>query len=369
MIYDYGMAKVQIKTSDSAGYAERLALRVGLISGSVAGLAALFVFWLYGPERIMILGSVSITRVGFYMAVALAFAAYLLCYRRVIQDRVAQGEQSKVKSFTLWRDSLSLSLAYSIVTGGALLLFARLMDQSFQGMTLDIFSAAAIVGVVVGLVGYIIVNAAYSSSSESTIKLFSLVLVGGVLISMVSNTNVDWWRENFSTLGMSVSSKQTLFNFTLIIAALVLLALTSQVFASFDAMIAKSEGLNKKLRANTVKGFFVFIAIAFGCVGLFHYVPNTIFATLHNLSAYSLVISFVALIALLRWLAPGFSREFIITSYIIAACLLGGYLLFTRVGYLSLTAFELMSFILCLGWIILFLKNVDILAKRAIIKS
>lgn len=356
------VAKVQIT-------AEQFALRAGLIGGAVSSFVAWLIFNFYGPARVSIRGGLSITEVGFYMAVLACFVAYLYGFRQQVTAQVAADTRKATGKFVAWRDNLSLAFAYSVAVGGVLLIASRLFDQSFQGLTLDHFSSALIVGGVVGAVLYFITNAARNASSTAIIKLFAAVLVGGVMFSMFTNANVDWWRENFSTLGMSVSSANTAFNFTLVISALVMLALTTQVFSSLDAMIAHDKSLEKQLKSNIVKGFFVFIAIAFGCVGIFHYVPNSIMATLHNTSAFSLVIAFVSLIVLLRWLAPGFSKEFMTISYIIAGGLVGGYILFTQIGYLSLTAFELLAFVLCFSWLILFLKNVDLLAAQASTKK
>jgi hypothetical protein len=166
---------------------------------------------------------------------------------------------------------------------------------------------------------------------------------------------------HFSYLGMAQSDAARAFNFTLIFSGLVMLALTENLF---NALAPAFEGKDSGMRFNVIKGAFVFIAIALACVGIFPYEADTINATLHNLSAYGMVLGFLFLITTLRWTSPKLSPEFFILSYMMGGALIVCYALFAFVGYLNLTAFELLSFGISFAWLMLYLKNLSQLIEK-----
>ncbi len=355
------MARKKDISGMRARIAEQLALRWGIISALVA--SAISVAWYLGNgvKLVPITGSLSITRLAVYIGALASFVFFAYFYREGERWMHENAKQPLPKGWIFWRDTITLAFAYTLVAAAVMALTAFVFSKAFIGLELDPYSAALITGVVVGCSSYVIINLAYTVSVNRILAILGIVLVGGVLFAMVTNGQADWWQVHFSYLGMEQSNAARAFNFTLIFSGLVMLALTENLF---NALAPAFEGKDSGMRLNVIKGAFVFIAIALACVGLFPFQEGTIYATLHNASAYGMVLGFLFLISTLRWTSPRLSPEFFILSYIMGASLIVCYVLFAMVGYLNLTAFELLSFGISFAWLMLYLKNLSQLIEK-----
>lgn len=76
-----------------------------------------------------------------------------------------------------------------------------------------------------------------------------------------------------------------------------------------------------------------------------------------------MVYGMLILVVIVRWTMPMIPKTFLNLSYIIGALLAVDYIAFKYVGYLSLTAFELLSFGLGLAWILLFFQVLESLVE------
>lgn len=355
------MARVKDITGLRVRVAEQQALRWGIMSALVA--AAIAVAWYLGNGAglIAITGSLSITRLAVYLG-GLASLIFFSYFYRVGERWMQQNaKQPLPKRWVFWRDTITLAFAYTLVAAASMALAAFVFSQAFIGLELDPYSSALIVGVVVGCVSYVIINLAYTVSVNRILAVLGIVLVGGVLFAMITNGQTDWWQVHFSYLGMAQSEAARAFNLTLIFSGLVMLALTENLF---NALAPAFEGQDSGMRLNVIKSAFVFIAIALACVGIFPFQEDTIYATLHNVSAYGMVLGFLFLITTLRWTSPRLSPEFFILSYIMGGALVVCYVLFAHIGYLNLTAFELLSFGISFAWLMLYLKNLSQLIEK-----
>ena len=98
------------------------------------------------------------------------------------------------------------------------------------------------------------------------------------------------------------------------------------------------------------------------CIGLFPNNPQ--FHILHDRISMWLVYLLLILIITVRWLLPEVTKEFLKVSYIIGAVMSIDYIVFKAFTYLSLTAFELIAFILAFGWVLLVLQYIENLVKN-----
>lgn len=336
--------------------AEQQALRWGITSAIVAFAIAIAWYLGNGVDLVSITGSLSIARVSVYLGALASFFLFCYCYREGERWMQQHAKQSPPKRWVFWRDTITLAFANTLVAVAIMALTAFVLSKAFTGLALDPYSSALIVGVVVGCVVYVVINLAFTVSVNSILAVLGIVLVGGVLLAMVTNGQADWWQVHFSYLGMAQSEASRAFNFTMIFSGLVMLALTEHLF---NALTPAFEGKDSGMRLNVIKGVFVFIAIALACVGIFPFQEGTIYATLHNASAYGMVLGFLFLIITLRWTSPRLLPEFFALSYIMGGSLVVCYILFAFVGYLNLTAFELLSFGISFAWLMLYLKNLS----------
>ena len=346
---------------ERARIAEQQALRWGILTALMAAAVSLAWYLGKGAQLVPLTGDLSITRLAVYLGALASFLFFAYFYRAGEQWLHKNTQQPLPKPWIFWRDTLTLAFAYAIVSLAAMALAAFVFSKAFIGLELDPYSSALAVGVVVGMMAYVNINLAYTVSVNRILAVLGIVLVGGVLFAMVTNGQADWWQVHFSYLGMAQSQAARAFNFTLIFSGLVMLALTENLF---NTLAPAFDGKNSDMRFNVIKAAFVFIAIALACVGIFPYEAESINATLHNLSAYGMVLGFLFLISTLRWTSPKLSPEFFVLSYMMGGALIVCYALFAFVGYFNLTAFELLSFGISFAWLMLYLKNLSQLIEK-----
>ena len=77
---------------------------------------------------------------------------------------------------------------------------------------------------------------------------------------------------------------------------------------------------------------------------------------MHNRVAGYLVYLFIILIVLIKWLLPNVNKDFLKLSYTVGVLLILSVLLFQGINYLSLTAFEIVAFVLAFSWLLILLK-------------
>lgn len=247
-----------------------------------------------------------------------------------------------------WRNFPVVILSFALILALGLLGAFWLFGTIFKGATFDRLTSTIIFFIFEAIINYIMIYAAFSISSRTLIRLFTLVIVSGVVISMATNSSRMWWQHNLSFLGTRLASNSWQFNMTLMFSALIMIALIDYIFVSLHAIHPHS------LRLLTLRVILTAMAIDFGAVGFF---PNNAqFHVLHDRLSKVLVYFIIVLIVGIHWLLPGVSREFLRMSYTIGAVLVAADITFKVVGYLSLTAFEIIGFALAFGWVLLLLQ-------------
>jgi len=302
---------------------------------------------------------------GFYAicsAPIYAFVLFAYIYYRSRNDEiVALGGVKKILS------SGVLALIYAITVAAITAVFMRLLNESFIGLQLDIHTSAILVGAWCGGVAYAITKLASHVSAIQLVNILSGFLIGGVLMSMITTKDPNWWLANFSTLGQVDQIRSIsvyAFNMTLILSGFVMLVIGQYLVFSIQKTFPKKDPKRDRKIA-TLRSLFTIISLGLMGVGIFPYKAEPLRELLHNGSAGIMVFGFLILIGLLRWLLPQISKTFLTTSYITAAALVGALLLFFKVGYLSLTAFELACFAICFSWYYLFLKQANAHVQQA----
>ncbi|MGL4382232.1 MAG: hypothetical protein ACRCTA_00770 [Bacilli bacterium] len=123
---------------------------------------------------------------------------------------------------------------------------------------------------------------------------------------------------------------------------------------------------NKKLIVTQV--LLVLTALSLAGVGIFPYRDIKFYQMMHNRMAGMLVFLIILLILTLKWAIPTISKEFMRFSYLIISLLIISIFLFLGIGYLSLTAFELVAFLLSFSWILMLLSNLQTMVYHSNVK-
>lgn len=259
--------------------------------------------------------------------------------------------------YIYWRNFPTIVISFALMLSFALLGIFWVFGTIFDGASFDLVTAMIIFFVFNAMSNYFMILAARSLSTTMLTSLLILVITTGVIISMASNSQRRWWQYNLSFLGTQLASNSWQFNLTLIFSALLTVALVDLLFVSLQ------HTFHNTWRLITLRILLTLTAVDLGAVGVF--TNDAQFHVLHDWLARILVYLIIILIVGIRWLLPKINTEFLMTSYIIGVILFVGSLTFQVFHYWSLTAFEIVSFILAFGWILLLFEALQLLVKEA----
>ncbi|WP_341932426.1 DUF998 domain-containing protein [Streptococcus pluranimalium] len=226
-----------------------------------------------------------------------------------------------------------------------------LFEQLFKGASFDSVTSSFVLGILSFILSVVMRHLAEELQGKWLTTLFVVIIIGGVMLAMISNQNDQWWQFNLSFLGTHQAKNNWSFNTTLILSALILLALIDYLFVALRVYYGKSK------RLLLLESLLMLLAVDLGAVGYF---PNN--ARLHDIHtavASYLVYLIIVLIVSIKWLLPEVTRDFLMTSYTIGGLMLIQVIGFYGLDYLSLTVFELLSFMLAFSWIILLFNHLE----------
>lgn len=327
---------------------ESSALVVGASVFVVAGSVAALVFW---GDELPIAGRDSVgqfTALGSAIAALIVFVMTrsLMNATKSTAPETRRGLNARVRMH--WYDMGALGLAYAVIALLGWLAIASLLDRSFPGAIIFSISGAVLAGVAIALTAY----AVFLSAVSLTPMLLSVILVVflavGTLTSMLSATDPLWWKENLSTLGISDDISALAFNLTLIIGGVIVTTLAHYATATIPARSIR-EAHGRRI----IRGGLVLIGVLLACVGIF---PVDEFFTVHNVSASGMTAVFVSLVIGLRRFVPAMPRVFVLLGYFIVG-VIGVMAVFFATGYYTLTAVELVVFLLVFAWLVVFIRN------------
>lgn len=340
-----GLAAARLLDTSSERSLESLALGVGAIAFAVAALVALIAF---GFHAAPISGPGS---VGQFAAIAAGIVALLA----VIAGRFVMHERGAGARFGVldYVDVVALAFAHAVIALLGWTLLAVILEQAFIGAEVFALPVLLLSGAAAAMTGYI----AFYSATHMDLQLLAVVLaiflVFGVLASMLTASDPDWWKDNLSALGMSSNVSAFAFNITIIVAGFLVTTLAR--YSTRGIPTENPKGIGRVRVSLIVLGVFL------GMVGLF---PVDRFFALHTGVASGMVAAFgVLVIALPRWIT-GISRAFVVLGWLFLAVTLL-LAVFFFVGYYTLTAVELVAGILVFTWIVLFIRNAAALEQDA----
>lgn len=253
-----------------------------------------------------------------------------------------------------WRSLPTITIACGLIIAFSLSAIFWLFGQMFKDARFDIYTATCFIVVILAILNYIMINLALTLSSGVITNLLTIMIIGGMLFSMLTNSSRNWWRYNFSFLGTAKNSTSFQFNITLIFTGLLMIALVDYLFVNIQR---RYHGY----RIQTLRWLLIMLAVCIASIGIFPNNPQ--FHVLHDRIAMWLVYIMLILIVMIRWILPEVTKQFLTVSYTIGVIMSAEYIVFKLTNYLSLTAFELFEFGLAFSWLLLLLQNIENLAQ------
>lgn len=343
--------RLVIEKKKSPFETQNVSLRWFLLPAFICSVIFFIVFFTWGGKQILMTGDFSIAAATVLLGLISGSFSFIFIF--INRKR---KEKNPELSDIQWRNVPTIIGAFIVILMLGILSFFWIIGMMFEGASFDIYTATAIFFIFAAIINYLMIYAAYSFTSSMIVTILIVVIIGGVFFAMLTNSESRWWQHNFSFLGTNEAASSWQFNLTIMLSALLMVALIDYLFVNL-----KKSGY-KGFKVASLRFLLTMVAISLGAVGFF---PNNGTGQLHALhtkAAEMLVYLIVILIVSIRWILPKVTKEFLTISYGIAAVLVVCNFLFQKIGYLSLTVFELLAFGLALSWILLLLQHIQQLA-------
>ena len=304
-----------------------------------------FAFFFKHPHVIPLAGNESLATAVITIANGMGILTFIAAYFMRRKDFYQQMTRQ-----IYWRTFLTVVVSALLISTLALMAFFWFLGQIFYGVNFGLFTSSLIFSIFSAIINYVMIFIVDTFSISMMVNMLLIVSIGGLVSSMATNGNQYWWRRNFSLLGTHASQSSWQFNLTLIVTAALFGALIDYLFVSLRQKI----GVH--LRQTILQVLLTLCAVSIALVGL---IPNNDgwMHIAHDIVA-QLIVLFMALSILgIRWFLPQAKKELYIMSYIIVGLILISYFLWHPVYYLTLTAFEILSFSLSFAWLLLLINN------------
>lgn len=344
----------QIKRVENEENQQSSLIRESFFPAFGGSLVFLFLTLLTKQKVLPIDGDSSI---GSFVILIGAVSTFILLSGNFISGK--KRKSGRLKNLS-WRNFLTIIIAFTLITVFFLLGFFWLLGVAFKGAAFDRYTATIFSFIVLAITDYGVLLTLQNFSPGLITNLLIIVIISGVIFAVMMNQNSHWWQINLSFLGSHAARNAWQFNFTLILSSLLLVALVDYLF------VALKQKFPKNWRLNLLRFTLTLTALSLGGVGLFPNVRGTIFHDIHDNFAFLMVYLIFFQIILIKWLLPQVTKTFLITSYIMGCLILISAFLWRGLHYFSLTAFEIVGFILAFSWLLLLIQNLEYLSRKKI---
>lgn len=322
---------------------EAIGLQLSIFAFVLAALVALVVFRLRsapisGPDSL-----------GQFAALASAVTAVVV----FVLGRVIAADPDRHRRLGVLDiiDIAAFAFAHAIIALLGWTLAATIIEAGLIGAVVYPVPVLMLAGAACGLTAYVTYYSATHLDLQLLATVLAVFLVLGILASMLTASDPQWWKENLSALGMTDDLSARAFNLTLIVAGILVTTLAR--YATRGIPTTHPRGVT------SVRTCLIIVGLFLGMVGVF---PVDDHFALHTAVASGMVVAFAVLVVAMRWWVPGVSRTFLLLGYVFAL-LIVVLAVFFAVGYYTLTAVELVAGTVVFTWIILFIRTADALKR------
>lgn len=304
-----------------------------------------FAFILKHPHSIPLSGTESIATATLLISNSVGILTFLFAYlskRKELYHMMTRR--------VYWRTFITVIFSVILIVSLALSALFWFINQIFFGVSFGLLTSTLIFAIFSAILNYILIFVVDTFEVPMLLNLLILVAIGGLISSMASNGNQYWWQRNFSVLGTESSKASLQFNLTMIVSALLMIALFDYIFVSLYAKFGS------KVRYHVLQILLILCALCIGLVGL---IPNNGLGLAHHAHdiVAQLIVLFMGLAILgIRWFLPHTGKNFYLVSYSTVLLLAISFILWHFIHYLTLTAFEILSFSLSFAWVMLLIN-------------
>lgn len=235
----------------------------------------------------------------------------------------------------------------------------RLVGLGFVGLTVGPFWSVIMMAVTVGVTAQLVYPSVSRMTTQRMSSLLRTFIAFGIITAMVIAPDPNWWKVHFSQLGTFDDLSSVFFNGTLIGGGL--LVTTFAVYIAHDMNALVDAGVLASRRSpRIVSTLFVVMGAAFAGVGI---VPVDLNRIAHDIAALALATMFLAMLIAGPKLLRGMPRSYFVSTWVILGATVGSVVLYA-LHFFTLTAVEIVVFVLIFGWISVFVRFLGVAAQR-----
>lgn len=324
------------------------------VLGAVYGMIVAFV----SPDESFADGPASFS---LWASVGGAVAAALAAGIGYARSRTAPAQRWR-RSLRPWMfavNTFSVVLVHAVLAFIVVNVVYRLVGLGFVGLPVHFWWSVILMAVTAGLTAQQTYRSVSRMTTQRMSSLVRTFIAFGIITAMVISPEPDWWKVHFSHLGTFHDLSSLFFNGTLVAGGL--LVTTFAVYVAHDMRaLVRSEVLSTRSSPRIVSSLFVVMGVAFAGVGIFSVDLNRL---VHDIAALGLAATFLSLlIAGPKWLA-GMAPAYFVSSWVIFGAAISSALLFAF-GTITLTAIEIIVFVLIFAWIALFTRFLGVAGEE-----
>lgn len=307
-----------------------------------------------GMQRIPIVRSNEVITINNLVLIIGMVGSFLLVWYSIL---IIKREQIKPASDIKWRNFIPLMMALMVIEFVSITFFFYIFNQMFLGVQFDIAMSTLFSLVLFIIINYLSIKMIYSLTPMNVIKLLLGFMLGGVFIAMMTNSEKQWWQIHISFLGSNAASNAWRFNLTIILSALLMIVALDYLFVYLLARYPKHRGLR-------ILGILLLItAVSLAAIGLFKSDGPGYEKQLHELFARILIFAVAVMNIGTHWFVPGDDKQFQRFSLLIGTLLFGFVVIYLSVSFITLTAFEIISFMIAGFWLYTLFQHLAQLAS------
>jgi hypothetical protein len=289
-------------------------------------------------------------------AVAGAIAAASFVVSTFLHRRGEHAAMPRWQTIISASSAVALTLAFAGVTALGVLLAGEVLGVGLQGLELPAVGGGIITGAASAVAGRLTFGAGIGlRTTDLATLLFSYLLIG-TLFAMLTAADPRWWETNFSQLGIGTGSWA--FNGTLVVAGILIATVGSYIGRDLHRIL----GDGALGRIAWVVASWAASGVALAAVGLF---PLENIVVLHDISAGSALVLFVAAGILTTTTVPGPPRPLLLTTFGVALLLVIAVVLAFGLDLYSITVLEAIVIGLGLLWLTTLVRVLAVLTPDA----
>lgn len=335
--------------SDSAIIIESRAVVVGGLAFILLGGISLVIF---GWNDVPLGGRQSAGEVAAIGAALLGAGAYITgqVMSGHAQDAGAPRSGGRIRAAL---DVGAVALAVAFLAFLLWLGLFSVFQRAFLGAELYPLAGAVLVGATAAISAYFAFLSGSGMTAYRLAALLAVFLASGILTSMLTAADPNWWMENLSALGTGTNLSGVAFNATLIVGGVVMTSLSS--LATKDQEVTASSLPPPAVRrVRSLQLGIALLGVFLACVGLF---PVHQQYVIHVIVASGMLVVFGALVFNIRRLVPELTVTFGTLGNVFLAVIAVAVVLYFPLAYYNLTAVELIAAFLVFAWLILLIRN------------